>query len=95
MILFCRQQLADDRAQKAAAELKHALDSLHEEQERVVKLDAIKKGLEVEVKNLTIRLEEVEANALIGGKRIISKLEARVSIILAFDGTTFCVATSL
>lgn len=34
--------------------------------------------MEIEVKNLSIRLEEVEANAIVGGKRIISKLEARM-----------------
>lgn len=51
---------------------------MHEEQERVVKIEAIKKSLEIEVKNLSIRLEEVEANAIVGGKRIIGKLEARI-----------------
>lgn len=54
------------------------MEILHEEQERVVKIEAIKKSLEIEVKNLSIRLEEVEANAIVGGKRIISKLEARL-----------------
>jgi chromosome segregation ATPase len=71
-------RMADDRFQKATGELKHTVDILHDEQERIVKIESIKKSLEVEVRNLTIRLEEVEANALIGGKRIISKLEARV-----------------
>lgn len=51
---------------------------MHEEQERVVKIEAIKKSLEIEVKNLSVRLEEVEANAIVGGKRIISKLESRI-----------------
>lgn len=60
------------------AELKHTVEILHDEQERVVKIEAIKKSLEIEVKNLSIRLEEVEANAIVGGKRIISKLEARI-----------------
>lgn len=60
------------------AEIKHTVEILHEEQERVVKIEAIKKSLEIEVKNLSIRLEEVEANAIVGGKRIISKLEARI-----------------
>lgn len=71
-------KLADDRAQKVQAELKHTVDVLHEEQERIVKIESIKKALEVEIKNLTIRLEEVETNALVSSKRIISKLEARV-----------------
>lgn len=59
-------------------ELKHTVEIVHEEQERIVKIEAIKKSLEIEVKNLSVRLEEVEANAIVGGKRIISKLEARV-----------------
>lgn len=60
-------------------ELKHTVEILHEEQERIIKIEAIKKSLEIEVKNISIRLEEVEANAIVGGKRIISKLESRVS----------------
>lgn len=71
-------KMADDRCQKVQVELKHTCDILHEEQERIVKIESIKKALEVEVKNLTIRLEEVEMNALVNSKRIISKLEARV-----------------
>lgn len=82
-------------------ELKHTVEILHEETERVVKIEAIKKSLEVEVKvsnfgnliilcrhwnwtlhfisqNLSVRLEEVEANAVVGARRIISKLEARI-----------------
>ena len=51
---------------------------LNEETERVNKLDSIKKGLEQEVRNLQVRLEEVEANALAGGKRVIAKLESRI-----------------
>jgi chromosome segregation ATPase len=71
-------KLADDRYQKVQVELTRTVDILHEEQERVVKIESIKKTLEIEVKNLTVRLEEVETNALVGGKRIISKLEARL-----------------
>lgn len=77
-------------------ELKHTIEILHEEQERIVKIEAIKKSLEVEVKvsrllslsnrywptflpqNLSVRLEEVEANAVVGARRAISKLESRV-----------------
>lgn len=62
--------------------MKHTVEILHEEQERVIKIEAIKKSLEIEVKNISVRLEEVEANAIVGGKRIIGKLEARVSKII-------------
>jgi ribosomal protein S3 len=76
--------LADDRAQRAQGELKRTMDVLHEEQERIVNIESIKKALEVEIKNLTIRLEEVETNALVSSKRIISKLEARVKFSQMF-----------
>ncbi|XP_049829311.1 paramyosin, long form isoform X3 [Schistocerca gregaria] len=69
---------SDERYQRVQIELKRTVETLHEEQERIVKIEAIKKSLEIEVKNLTVRLEEVEANAIVGGKRIISKLEARL-----------------
>ncbi|CAB3382989.1 Hypothetical predicted protein [Cloeon dipterum] len=71
-------RVADERYQRVQSELKHVVETLHDEQERVVKIESIKKSLEVEVKNLSIRLEEVETNALVGGKRAISKLEARI-----------------
>ena len=85
-------QMVDERYVRIQSELKHSLEVLQEEQTRVVKIETIKKSLEVEVKNLTIRLEEVEASAIAGGKRVISKLEARVSeecqgdIVRAVDG---------
>lgn len=53
-----------------------------EEQERLIKIESIKKSLEVEVRTLQVRIEEVEANALAGGKRVIAKLETRVRSIL-------------
>ncbi|XP_052846572.1 paramyosin, short form isoform X2 [Drosophila gunungcola] len=71
-------RISDERYQKISVELKHVVEQVHEEQERIVKLETIKKSLEVEVKNLSIRLEEVELNAVAGSKRIISKLEARI-----------------
>ncbi|XP_055841074.1 paramyosin, long form isoform X1 [Episyrphus balteatus] len=71
-------RVSDERYQKVQVELKHVMEELHIEQERIVKIETIKKSLEVEVKNLSIRLEEVELNAVAGSKRIISKLEARI-----------------
>lgn len=71
-------RLSDERFQKVQVELKHTVEILHEEQERIVKIEAIKKSLEIEVKNLSVRLEEVETNAVVGSRRIISKLEARI-----------------
>lgn len=71
-------RISDERYQKVQVELKHTVELLHEEQERIVKIETIKKSLEVEVKQLSIRLEEVEVNAVAGSRRIITKLEARL-----------------
>ncbi|CAG5099933.1 Similar to PRM: Paramyosin (Rhipicephalus microplus) [Cotesia congregata] len=71
-------RMSDERYQRVQTEFKHTVEILHEEQERIVKIESIKKSLEIEVKNLSVRLEEVEANAIVGGKRIISKLESRI-----------------
>lgn len=71
-------RIVDERAQKAIMELKITKDTLVEEQERLVKIESIKKSLEIEVHNLQVRIEEVEANALAGGKRVIAKLESRI-----------------
>lgn len=59
-------------------ELKSTKDQLIEETERYIKVETIKKSLEVEVKNMQTRMEEIEANALLGGKRVIAKLESRI-----------------
>jgi chromosome segregation ATPase len=71
-------RISDERYQKVQVELKHTIEQLHEEQERIVKIETIKKSLEIEVKNLSVRLEEVEANAVVGARRMISKLESRL-----------------
>lgn len=81
--MFCNfnyffKQIADERVQKIQIELKSVKDTLIEETERCIKIESIKKSLEIEVRSLTVRLEEVEANALAGGKRVIGKLEARI-----------------
>merc|ERR1711970_68223 len=71
-------RLADERLLKCTTEIKRITESYHEEQERCIKLESIKKSLEVEIKNVTVRLENVEANALVSTKRMVSKLESRV-----------------
>ncbi|XP_066961290.1 paramyosin, long form-like isoform X1 [Macrobrachium rosenbergii] len=71
-------RLSEERLSKTTVELKRSLEILHEEQERYVKIESIKKSLEVEVKNLNIRIENVEANSLVSAKRMVSKLEARI-----------------
>jgi len=72
-------RLADERLMKCTTEIKRVTECLHEESERCIKLESVKKSLEVEIKNVTVRLENVEANSLVSTKRMVSKLEARVN----------------
>lgn len=53
-------------------------EELRQEQEHAVHVERLRKGLEQQVKDLQVRLDEAEGNALKGGKRIIAKLEQRV-----------------
>jgi len=71
-------RLADERLMKCQTEVKRVTEVLHEEQERCIKIESVRKSLDIEVRNLTVRLENVEANALVSTKRMVSKLEARV-----------------
>lgn len=73
---------ADERANRAQADAARALEQLHEEQEHAMKIDAMRKALEEQVKQLQVQIQEAEAAALLGGKRVIAKLETRVIIIL-------------
>lgn len=72
-------RLADERLMKCQTEYKRVSESLVEESERYIKVESIRKSLEIEIKNVTIRLENVEANSLVSTKRMVSKLETRVN----------------
>merc|ERR1719370_997245 len=72
-------RLADERLLKANTEIKRVSETLHEESERCIKLESVRKSLEVEIKNVTVRLENVESNALVSTKRMVAKLESRVT----------------
>merc|ERR1719225_1475584 len=66
-------KLADERANKAANDAQHFEGLLREEASKVQKIDNVKKALESEVKNLTIRMEEIETTAVSSSKRTIQK----------------------
>merc|ERR1719290_56819 len=71
-------RIVEERYSKASLEIKRVSELLHEESERYLKIESIKKSLEVEVKSLSIRIEESEANNMASVKRMVSKLESRV-----------------
>lgn len=70
---------ADDRAKKAMADAARLADELRQEQDHALSIEKMRKGLEGQVKELQVRLDEAEAQALKGGAKIIAKLEQRVS----------------
>jgi len=71
-------KLADDRANKAGSDAHHFESLLREEQAKLVKIDTAKKALENEVRTLSVRIEEIETNAVASSKRTIQKMEIRI-----------------
>lgn len=73
---------ADDRARKSTADAERLANELRSEQEHSMQIEKHRKSIESTVKDLQIRLDEAESQALKGGKKIIAKLEQRVRIFL-------------
>ncbi|XP_067089110.1 myosin-16-like [Osmerus mordax] len=69
---------ADERAKKAVIDATRMCEELRQEQGRSAHLEKVKKNQEQNLRELTLRLEEAEQQALKAGKRTIQKLEARV-----------------
>ena len=70
---------ADDRAKKAMADAARLADELRAEQDHGQQVEKMRKAMESQMKDLNVRLDEAEAQALKGGKKMIAKLETRVS----------------
>ncbi|XP_041473499.1 myosin-16 isoform X2 [Lytechinus variegatus] len=68
----------DDNAKKAIADATRLADELRTEQEHSVQIEKFRKSLEINLKDMQVRLDEAEAAALKGGRRTIEKLEARL-----------------
>ena len=69
---------ADESAKKAMADAARIAEELRREQEQTSQIEKLRHALEVQVNDLQVRLDEAEASALKGGKKIIQKLEQRV-----------------
>lgn len=54
-------------------------EELRQEQDHALQVDRLRKGLESTLKDMQLRLDEAEAAALRGGRKVIEKLEKRVS----------------
>lgn len=79
------QRAAEERADRLAAEVNRLAGELHQEQENYKNAESLRKQLEVEIREITVRLEEAEAFATREGKRQIAKLQARVSTYQKYE----------
>ncbi|XP_042857492.1 myosin heavy chain, muscle-like [Penaeus japonicus] len=69
---------SEEKAKKAMVDAARLADELRAEQEHAQTQEKMRKGLEVSMKELQTRLEEVENNAMKLGKKAVAKLESRV-----------------
>ncbi|XP_063225493.1 myosin heavy chain, muscle isoform X18 [Bacillus rossius redtenbacheri] len=69
---------SEEKAKKAMVDAARLADELRAEQDHAQTQEKLRKALETQIKDLQVRLDEAEANALKGGKKAIQKLEQRV-----------------
>jgi len=69
---------SEEKAKKAMVDAARLADELRAEQEHAHSQEKMRKGLEIQVKELQARLEEAEGNALKASKKQIVSLEGRV-----------------
>ncbi|XP_076337304.1 myosin heavy chain, muscle-like isoform X5 [Tachypleus tridentatus] len=69
---------SEEKAKKAMVDAARLADELRAEQEHAQQQEKMRKALEAQMKELQVRLDEAEAAALKGGRKIIQKLEQKV-----------------
>jgi chromosome segregation ATPase len=69
---------SEENSKKAMADAARLAEELRQEQEHSMHVERMRKGLEQQIKDMQVRLDEAEAAALKGGKKIIAKLEQRI-----------------
>lgn len=69
---------SEEKAKKAMVDAARLADELRAEQEHAVQQEKMRKAVEQQLKEMQVRLDEAEAAALKGGKKIIQKLEQKV-----------------
>jgi len=70
---------AEERADRLQMEANRLADELRREQENYKNAEAVRKSLEIEIREINVKLEEAESFAQREGKRLIAKLQARVT----------------
>uniref|UniRef100_A0A1Q3G4T4 Putative myosin class i heavy chain n=1 Tax=Culex tarsalis TaxID=7177 RepID=A0A1Q3G4T4_CULTA len=69
---------SEEKAKKAMVDAARLADELRAEQDHAQTQEKMRKALEQQIKELQVRLDDAETNALKGGKKAIQKLEQRV-----------------
>merc|ERR1712058_149361 len=67
-----------ERAQKAMIDAARLADELRSEQGMTMAYERDRKLLEAQVKDLVTRCDDVEQNALKGGRKAVTKMETRI-----------------
>ena len=75
---------AEDQTKKAMMDAARLAEELRQEQEHAGQMEKLRRGLEAQVKELQVRVDEAEAAALHGGRKTIQSLEQRVSRLTEF-----------
>jgi len=78
------RRASDERADRLQMEVNRLAEELRQEQDNFKNADAVRRSLEVEIREITVRLEEAEAYATREGKRLVAKLQARVRLAYIF-----------
>ena len=70
--------LSEEKAKKAMVDAARLADELRNEQEAAQSYERDRKLLECQVKDMQMKLDEAESNALKGGKKAMMKMETRI-----------------
>merc|ERR1712203_1264199 len=70
--------LSDEKCKKAMIDAARLADELRSEQELALNFERDRKLLECQVKDMQMKLDEAESNALKGGKKAMMKMETRI-----------------
>uniref|UniRef100_A0A0R3RHL6 Myosin motor domain-containing protein n=1 Tax=Elaeophora elaphi TaxID=1147741 RepID=A0A0R3RHL6_9BILA len=68
----------DELLKQATADAARLAEELRQEQEHSVHVERMRRALEVQIKEMQVRLDEAEQAALRSGQKIIAKLEMRI-----------------
>ena len=80
-------QMSDEKAKKAMVDAARLADELRTEQDVAQCHEKDRKLLECQAKDMQIRLDEAEVNALKGGKKAMSRMETRIR----YFGNVLCI----